>query len=546
MDAKKIFVFLTMGCFISVTLLMAAGPCFGAIYFLDKKLRAKGSVYELTMVGTNIKKETRDGFRDTRFGLMKTKATLEMLYKAVESPNLELNLFGFFQWWHEAVPDFDNEYKRSISTVNHKRFQGPFFDEDDWINELYVDLYSGPWNIRLGKQIVFWSEVEMVRTIDRINPLDMRYTTPGIDPWDEMKIGLWMMRGFYNSDLPGQLVFEWIWIPGDFEQVRSPTEGTFMGGNPAPPEIGRQPPRAYGQADVKDEMFMRARPAFNLENSSWALRVRGNSDLRLLGETYVLDWTVSWFHGMNNTAVARTKTLGSPSSFNLDPSTLNGHMMVNAIRRLTGRPSPRLPHDSFYRFRFFDAIGASCQTFVPKLKGVLRGEISYEIGLPTNKAFPKRTASGYDSTPANSKPITGNTERDNINIGLTYDRPVRWQWLQDHGGEVIDTSFGLFAQKKLGNITRQRWTFGYYHRHQVNFTFMARTRLNKSEFWPVIRFLYNTRNWGYGAFTMRYTPGKHMRYETGYMWFFANDKWDSPVARAENKDFVYFRIGYEF
>ena len=29
-----------------------------------------------------------------------------------------------------------------------------------------------------------------------------------IDPWDEMKLGLWMMRGFYNSSLPGQLVFD--------------------------------------------------------------------------------------------------------------------------------------------------------------------------------------------------------------------------------------------------------------------------------------------------------------------------------------------------
>ncbi len=92
------------------------------------------------------------------------------------------------------------------------RYQGPYERADDWINEMYADTYSGPWNIRMGKQIVFWSEVEMVRTIDRINPLDLRYTTPGIDPWDEMKLGLWMLRVFYTSDLPGQLVFEGIWI----------------------------------------------------------------------------------------------------------------------------------------------------------------------------------------------------------------------------------------------------------------------------------------------------------------------------------------------
>lgn len=529
--------------FIVPVFLMMAGQCNAAIYFFDKKLRAKGSLYNLTMYGTNFKRDTMD-FRDSKFGLMKSKATLELLYKAVDKGDLEVNLFGFFRWWHESVPDFDDEYRHSITTKNRKRYQGPFFDEDDWINELYVDMYYGPWNIRLGKQIVFWSEVEMVRTIDRINPLDLRHTTPGIDPWDEMKLGLWMMRGFYNSDLPGQLVFEWIWIPGDFEQIRVPTEGTFMGSSPNPPEIGRKPPRPYGQADAKDEMFMDARPAFNMRNSTWAFRIRGNSDVRLFGMTYVLDWTVSWYHGMNQTAVARTKTLGKPTSF--DPDTLNGYMNLNAIRRLQGKPSPRLRHDSFYRYKFFDVLGASCQTFVPSLKGVIRGEVSYEIGLPTNKAAPKRTSKSYDSTLSSAKPITGWTERDNINIGITFDRPIRWKWLQEHGGEVIDTSFGWFAQRKFGNLTRQRWTFGYYERDQISFTFMARTRLHKSEFWPVVRCLYNTRNWGYTAFTMRYTPDTNKRFEVGYMWFYAGDKWDSPLAQAENKDFVYLRIGYEF
>ena len=45
---------------------------------------------------------------------------------------------------------------------------------------------------------------------------------------------------------------------------------------------------------------------------------------------------------------------------------------------------------------------------------------------------------------------------------------------------------------------------------------------------------------------LRYQPGKHMRYEAGYTWFFAKEPWDSPEAYCENKDFAYFRIGYEF
>jgi len=43
-----------------------------------------------------------------------------------------------------------------------------------------------------------------------------------------------------------------------------------------------------------------------------------------------------------------------------------------------------------------------------------------------------------------------------------------------------------------------------------------------------------------------YLPSEHMRYELGYLWFFARDPTDSNEASMENGDSIYFRIGYEF
>ena len=62
----------------------------------------------------------------------------------------------------------------------------------------------------------------------------------------------------------------------------------------------------------------------------------------------------------------------------------------------------------------------------------------------------------------------------------------------------------------------------------------------------ITRFLYNTRNWGYSSFTVRWTPNSNWRYETGFLWFYAKDPYHSSEASAENKDFMYFRVGYEF
>jgi len=535
-----------LACFFLATVVLLTGVlsdrCMAAYHLLDNKLRVKGSLYEFMMYRTDFKREERQ-YRDTEWGLMRTKATLELLYKAVDTNRLIVNLFGFFHYWHESVPDFDDEYRRSIPAGNRKKYQGPFYDQDDWINELYADIYWGPWNIRLGKQIVFWSEVEMVRTIDRINQLDLRYTTPGIDPWDEMKLGLWMMRGSYESELPGQLVFEWIWIPGDYEGVRTPREGSSMGASPAPEGPDDLRPRPFGQGAAVERMWSRSQPSFTLSNSTFALRIRGNSEVALFHETYLLDWTLTYYHGMNNTPVPNRKTMGEASVLNMDPATVNGYMSLVAVSRVFGQPIPGAPR-GLWEYKFFDAIGASLQTFVPPLKGVVRAELSYEIGLPEIKA----TRYHIDPTPGYQKLMTGTTNRDVINVGVTFDRPVRWQWLQQRWGAngVLDCTLGWFGQWRLGNVNRIRRTFAYRDRSQTNVTLTVRTRLWHNELWPTIRALYNTRNWGYGVMAVRYTPGKHMRYELGFLWFFAREAYDFREANAENKDSIYFRIGYEF
>ncbi len=73
----------------------------------------------------------------------------------------------------------------------------------------------------------------------------------------------------------------------------------------------------------------------------------------------------------------------------LDTNTLNGYLNNLAVSRVFGGTSLPTPKKRFWEYKYFDAIGASGQTFIPWLKGVLRGEVSYEIGLPENKAFTK-------------------------------------------------------------------------------------------------------------------------------------------------------------
>ena len=78
-----------------------------------------------------------------------------------------------------------------------------------------------------------WGETDIQRTVDIVNPLDLRYGTPGVFSWSELKQGIWMFRGFYQSQLPGNLLFEVIYNPGYFQGITLATEGTHWGPSPA-------------------------------------------------------------------------------------------------------------------------------------------------------------------------------------------------------------------------------------------------------------------------------------------------------------------------
>jgi hypothetical protein len=523
-----------LGLLVIILLVLLVPRFSAAFYLMDDKLRVKGSIYEFMIYGVDIDKKNSSYYQNTNFGLMKTKGTLELLLKAYECQDTLLNLFGFFKWYHESVPDFDGNYRRSLTAENRRLYQEPTYDQDDWINELYADFYKGPWNIRLGKQIVFWSEVELVRTIDQVNQLDLRYTVPGIDPWDEMKLGLWMMRGFYNSQLPGQLVFEVIWVPGDFEGVRTPTEGTFWGSPPGPEGPVGMRPFPYGLNAALEKQWRNSKPAVSLKNSEYALRIKGNSEVFIFKTPYLLDWSLSYFRAMNNTPVVKNRYMDDVNSYNL----------ALANRRQAGDPLPRLPKAKWWEYRFYNLFGTSVQTFVPSLKGVLRGEFMYEYHLPKMTADPKEDAPSY------SKAITGKATRDVVNLGVTYDRPIRWPWLQSQqwlgANGILDTSFGWYEQWKLGDVNKIRETFGYQKHSSTNFSFMTRTSFNNNAFTFVYRMLWNTEKWGYASTTLSYTPGAHFRYEVGYMFFQAHDPWSSREAQTRHNDNIYTKIGYEF
>ena len=494
-------------------------------------------------------------FHDSHLGVLKPMITVEALIHFLERPSLVVNLQSYFKYYYEAAPDLDHKAGSNIASwMRYTDYQTPRADWDEWINELYFDIYSGPWNIRAGKQVVFWSEVEMVQTVDKINPIDLRYTTPGIEPWDEIKIGLWMIRILYNSNLPGDLIFEHILIPGDIQYTKTPIDGTAMGGLPAPnPALG-----PGGIRQMMDDWWMGDRPGPNVKWFEYAFRVRGNSTLHLW-DYHTFDWTISYFSTFTD----------SPLCVD-DLTAVNQTIGSLAARRGNGKQgSKNRPGSPFYGEAFtakyddfrhipgtqwlpkrFSVVGGSGQFYDPVTGAVFRGEVAYEIGRPYNSASGTATSGKADGYPTLGPVI----HRDSFNYGLTIYRPTRWSWLQQQGWGryrptgIFELTLGFFQGYLLGGHKEHVWKqWGYNQEHETNFTLLAQTKIQGPfDTFLNLRSQYNTRNWGSVAPAVRFMITGEFSIETGFIWMFAHDPTVATDSTAEDKDFGYVRIKYEF
>jgi len=504
--------------------------------FFDGKLRIKGRLEQYMVMLTNLPSGDHYYRRADRLALNQSIFTFEALSTLVDNGDWLVNLQTYLRYYYDSAPDMDHRLQRSFSTrsTRYKRYQRNAYDQDDWVNEFYLDMYNGPWNIRMGKQVVVWSEVEMVQTIDKINALDLRYATPGMQPFDELKLSLWMFRGFYNSDLPGNLIFEHIFIPGDFERTRTPFEGCWMSRRPAPGNV----PKAYGMGDAIYWMMEDAKPSFALKNYQYAFRVRGNSEIFMFDTPYVIDWTLSYVN-----------VLDTGHAVFEDTERVNDYLNQEvALPRLAGQKPPPILR-GVAKWKRYEAVGASFQTYVPPLGGVLRGELSLEIGRKWNSVNSKTAARNVGAL---GDFENRTVERDFLSYGITIDKPICVPWYGDRMQRwgvrpCWDVTLGVFGGYFLQNNSRiWQWSQGYDYRSRTMMTLMIRGGFRHNEFTPILRAQYGTRNFGYISPALAYMPGRHLRIQAGYLYFYAKNPEAHRLAAVEDRDGAYLRIRWEY
>ena len=318
-------------------------------------------------------------------------AYIEGLYTIKDDQESTIRIFGGFKAWYMATPDYDSEVGDSMYSKDRRGYRAP--DEfDDLVSELYLDYINGPWQVRTGKQIVIWGQLDMSRVADVVNPLDLRWGVPGIDTWEEVKQGLWMIRTFYQSQLPGNLLFEFILNPGYFASFKLPYEGTHWGSESF--KYKNIANRENGFFSWMQNKWFKDEPqTWDLDNYEIGGRVQGY--------TWNIDWTFLIWNALQD----------APGNVNVTEAVaFNGDYFMG--------PQPKYSdYDTVYRYKRYTTIGGTAQTFTNFLNTVWRLEWFYENDSPVCLGLGGNTSNLYDNDRAD---ILGIALQGNWNIEIPW------------------------------------------------------------------------------------------------------------------------------
>jgi len=485
----------------------------------DGKLILNGFVKEMWYIRTSMQ-DREKAFHDSMLDYANTSALFEALYTLKEEGDLTVRLFGGVKAWWEKSPMFDDELERSIPHRARKDYVHPRSFDDDMLTEAYVHIIKGPWELRVGKQIVIWGQLDMQRVADVVNPLDLRKGVPGVDTWEEIKQGIWMIRLLYTSQLPGNLLFEAIFNPGDFRNFQLPYEGTHYGayGHVANP-FGVD----YGITHWLFEKMRRDAPGWRLsKNYEFGLKVRGFF--------WNVDWTLMYYDSLSDSPVSNPRRVGD-FSFKYIQAAIGG-----------GVPED-WPDAKVFWYKRFRVVGGTAQTYIqPLWSTVWRMEWAYQIGVPLNKgtggesggvyAWTRRdivafavAVSKYLDIPkfTQSRIATGRQ----MSITLTY----AWDKVLNHDHDLVlgetnhaydhsvNDQISLFLQQEMFNSTIWFTFNGYYHFHTGKWMAV-----------PTFTYIF---------------PGIHWRADLGYA-AFGGAKAKHVSHASATRDSIILRLRYEF
>ncbi len=374
MEKKKLFI---LGLVVLVTVALCQSPALAKeLLIFDRPL----NILLYVTQGTAVSLSDKDRY-DTEKGLQSALMNLfiEMDYKISDKMKFytseRFSVDWAYQLKHNDDSWHDKLFNQSKSHLN--------VDNKYWqiLNEAHLTWTPKNFFLRVGKQIVSWGEMDAIRVMDQINPLDSRRGFADVE-FENTIIPIWLIRTeFYpriTTSWLQDLALEFVFNPNaDFIPNQDIKFGNDDGGIWAP-NI-RIPDPMFGEVRFGSEAFSTVKKPghFNHKGYEYGFRVKG-----VIKDAII---TLNAFYGLDNSPILKFSDPFNP--FPVITIASDGKLLLHP--GLEGK---------FPRFRF---VGITFTRDIPFLKASFLGGVAPVIRLETfyayNNTFTDAFATGAPS-----------------------------------------------------------------------------------------------------------------------------------------------------
>ncbi len=508
-------------------MLCAGKPAQASSQYYDGKLEISGFAKETVFYRTSWE-PGESGDHNSRVDLALASFYFESIYKITDSPDMNITWFNGLRYWWEQSSYFDDRANDILAHNDRARYEHPTHGEE-LLTESYLSFTKGPWDVRVGKQIIIWGQLDTSRVADVVNPLDLRRGVPGVDNWEEIKQGLWMINTTYRSTLPGNLIFQNIINPGYYKNLLLPYEGTHWGPGHAKNAFGPtiDSPGIYHWQQQK----WNADAPTGWDADNWEL------GFRVQGYTYDIDWSLLYWNARSDGPTARVHNATKYGTNYAFPAavlaTITGSDTVHAKYWDGGKA---------FSFKRFQTFGGTAQTVIEPLHdSVWRLEWFFEKDSPFNTGV-----KGSNSS------LTGVTRQDILGTAMSYSDKYNIPWFTPTigTGKFFELTLTYFIEHVF-NMNSDIVINDRNHRQgdpnaQSLSLFMMQQMFNaswtftfNSSYYPMIKKWFIVP-----CFTYTW-PGEHWRTDIGAALYGGSNNEYVGDGYA-HKDSILFRMRYEF
>jgi hypothetical protein len=531
---KKIILFpiyfLTIFFFIT---LFTQQSALAEIPLYDGKLLINGFVKEVAYYRTGMTDRDKYYFSNN-LAYLQTSALLEALYTVKDDGDMTIRLFAGLKGYWQKATYFDDSNDAALTHRAKKSWAYPNSFYDDVLTEAYASIEKGPFEVRVGKQIVVWGSLNLAQITDVVNPPDFRRGYPGINTWEEIKQGAFMIRAFYQSELPGDLLFEVIFNPGDYNEIKLAHEATWPGTSPWGVRNG-----GAGNKDTKigiyewnREKWTRDAPGWNTSNWEGGFRIRGF--------TYGIDWTLIYWNSIQDDPIADA-TKNTTGKLGNDFDAWNFRFRNRSIAGEDVSPYWN-EFGTLYKYRRYQMIGGTLERYCPEIwDTVWIMEWALDFGHTIQQ--------GVDG---NSEAPIGDTERNILDIAIKMQKALNIPWFTQSfiaTGRMLDFTISYQWDKVLSADSLDGLGTRWHKRgdsvaDNITLWFKQDTFHNKlvwvfiGNYYPQIGRWQAIPSVGYSL------PGQHWRIEGGYAMY--GGKHSKYINYSSHNDSIFMRIRYEF